>query len=49
VQGGQSRRPDWTEAEIDRILDKISLHGLDSLTSDEARILDEASRRNRSD
>lgn len=37
------------EREIDRILDKISEHGLDSLTDEEARILDEASRRNRRD
>lgn len=33
------------EAEIDRILDKISEHGLESLTPEEARLLDEASRR----
>ena len=35
------------ETEIDRILDKISEHGLDSLTNEEARILDEASRGNK--
>jgi hypothetical protein len=31
--------------EIDRVLDKISETGLDSLTSDERRLLDEASRK----
>jgi membrane associated rhomboid family serine protease len=35
------------EAEIDRILDKISEHGLNSLTNEEARILDQASRGNK--
>ncbi|CAN5201836.1 MAG: rhomboid family intramembrane serine protease [Gemmatimonadetes bacterium] len=35
------------EEEIDRILDKISKHGLESLTSEEERILDDASRRGR--
>jgi hypothetical protein len=35
------------ETEIDRILDKISEHGLESLTNEEARILDEASRGNK--
>ncbi|HUP20398.1 MAG TPA: rhomboid family intramembrane serine protease [Gemmatimonadota bacterium] len=49
VQGGKRRTREWTEAEIDRILDKISLHGLESLTAEEAEILDEASRRNRPD
>jgi len=43
---GRSRRRDAAlEAEIDRILDKISEQGLESLTAEEARILDEASRR----
>jgi len=37
------------EAEIDRILDKISRQGLDSLSPEEERILDEASRRPRRD
>ena len=46
VEGGEGRRRDPAlEAEIDRILDKISEHGLQSLTAEEARILDEASRR----
>ena len=33
------------QAEIDVLLDKISEHGLDSLTADERRRLDEHSRR----
>ena len=45
VQGGASRAPRVRESEIDRILDKISEHGLESLTPEEERILDEASRR----
>ncbi|HUP00515.1 MAG TPA: rhomboid family intramembrane serine protease [Gemmatimonadota bacterium] len=45
---GRSRRTGLeNEAEIDRILDKISKHGLESLTPEEERILDEASRRGR--
>lgn len=48
VEGGRERTLDSkTEAEIDRILDKISKHGLDSLTPREEKILDEASRRDR--
>lgn len=34
-------------ADLDQVLDKISQHGLDSLTVDEQRILDDASRRMR--
>jgi hypothetical protein len=34
--------------EVDRILDKISAEGMSSLTSDERRVLDEVSRRHRS-
>lgn len=45
IQGGGGRAPRVREAEIDRILDKISEHGLGSLTPEEERILDEASRR----
>jgi membrane associated rhomboid family serine protease len=45
VQGGAGRGPKVREVEIDRILDKISKHGLSSLTPEEERILDEASRR----
>jgi membrane associated rhomboid family serine protease len=45
VQGGAGRGPKVREVEIDRILDKISEHGLSSLTPEEERILDEASRR----
>ncbi len=48
VEGGQGRSGDPVfEAEINRILDKISEHGIQSLTADEARLLDEASRRTR--
>ena len=45
VQGGGGHAAPAREAEIDRILDKISEHGLKSLTPEEERILDEASRR----
>ena len=45
VQGGASSAPRVRESEIDRILDKISEQGLESLTPEEERILDEASRR----
>ena len=44
------RRADVTEDsldETDRILDKIKAHGIDSLTADEQRFLDEMSRRYR--
>src|SRR5439155_10811223 len=34
------------DAEIDRILDKIKVEGMHSLTTDEKRLLNEASRRN---
>lgn len=47
VEGGADRAPrkgPRLESEIDRILDKISEHGLESLTPEEERILDEASR-----
>ena len=43
--GRAARSSRTREAEIDRILDKISEHGLGSLTPEEERILDEASRR----
>lgn len=50
VDGGRAEREDpRLEAEIDRILDKISQYGLESLTEEEERILDEASRRHRRD
>lgn len=45
IEGGRAARDPETEAEIDRILDKISRHGLGSLTPEEERILDDASRR----
>lgn len=35
--------------EVDRVLDKISKHGLSSLTTEERRVLDEASRKKRLD
>lgn len=48
--GGGSRAEDpRLEGEIDRILDKISEHGLHSLTPEEEKILDEASRRRKRD
>jgi len=49
--GGQPARPrrrsekDPVTAEIDRVLDKISATGMDSLTADERRFLDEVSRK----
>lgn len=59
IEGGRSKGSRRTasggpkgrklETEIDRILDKISERGLDSLTPEEERILDEASRRPRRD
>jgi membrane associated rhomboid family serine protease len=42
----QRRRAAATQAEVDRILDKISERGLASLSDDERRVLDEYSRRN---
>lgn len=47
IEGGRDATDSKTEAEIDRILDKISKHGLDSLSPREVRILDEASGRDR--
>jgi hypothetical protein len=32
-------------AEVDRVLDKISAHGIGSLTAEERRFLDEVSKR----
>jgi membrane associated rhomboid family serine protease len=43
--GGRTRRRRATQAEVDRILDKISERGLASLSDDERRVLDEYSRR----
>jgi hypothetical protein len=40
-----SKRNRSLDEEVDRILDKISAHGYDSLTEEEKRILYEASRR----
>ncbi|SHK34505.1 Membrane associated serine protease, rhomboid family [Rhodothermus profundi] len=42
---GSAARERSLEEEVDRILDKISAHGYDSLTEEEKRILYEASRR----
>lgn len=42
-------RQEISPDEIDRVLDKISAFGLDSLTPDERRFLDEASKRKRKD
>lgn len=47
VEGGRGKSDAGTEAAIDRILDKISEQGIESLTPEETRILDEASRRHR--
>lgn len=47
IEGGAGGGARDVEAEIDRILDKISQSGLESLTPEEERILDDASRRDR--
>jgi membrane associated rhomboid family serine protease len=54
ASGGTSRSG-WSAAEerrildeVDRVLDKISAHGMSSLTDEERRLLDEVSRRRRS-
>ena len=41
------RLPPPPGSDLDRLLDKIGQHGIDSLTSDERRLLDEASKRMR--
>ena len=40
-----ARQPDRTQAEMDRVLDKIHASGIESLTATERRFLDEMSRR----
>lgn len=45
----QEPREEFPADELDRVLDKISANGIESLTPDERRFLDEASRRKRSD
>jgi membrane associated rhomboid family serine protease len=40
--GPGAAKRDFLRAEVDRILDKINLHGFSSLTADEKRVLDEA-------
>lgn len=42
-------QPEYPAEELDRLLDKIGATGIESLTPDERRFLDEASRRRRSD
>ncbi len=49
IEGGRDEGDSEVEEEIDRILDKISKTGLDSLTPEEERILDQASRRRHRD
>ncbi|HXE56500.1 MAG TPA: rhomboid family intramembrane serine protease [Gemmatimonadales bacterium] len=45
VRSVQRADGDWEQAEIDRVLDKISASGLASLTAEERRFLDEVSHR----
>jgi len=45
--GNRTRSPDRTEAEIDRVLDKISAHGITSLSPAERKFLAEMSRKMR--
>lgn len=45
--GGRRRPPDRTQAEIDRVLDKISANGITSLTPAERKFLAEMSKRMR--
>ena len=47
-RGGWSHREDVVLDEVDRILDKISAQGMASLTEEERKVLDEVSRRHRS-
>lgn len=47
-QGGWSGREDVVLDEVDRILDKISAEGMASLTAEERKVLDEVSRKHRS-
>lgn len=42
-------REEYPEEEVDRVLDKISASGIQSLTADERRFLDEVSQRKRKD
>ena len=45
----QKQREEYPAAEVDRVLDKISALGIHSLTPEERRVLDDASRRKRGD
>ena len=45
----QEPREEYPAEEVDRVLDKISAFGIQSLTADERRFLDEASKRKRKD
>jgi hypothetical protein len=42
-------REEYSSDEVDRVLDKISAFGIQSLTAEERRFLDEASKRKRKD
>jgi hypothetical protein len=42
-------REEYSSDEVDRVLDKISAFGIQSLTPDERRFLDEVSKRKRKD
>ena len=44
---GRRRREDEVLDEVDRVLDKISTHGMSSLSAEERRLLDEVSKRYR--
>ena len=41
------RRPEISDDEVDRLLDKIAQLGIDSLTSQERKVLSDASERKR--
>jgi hypothetical protein len=43
------RREEYPAEEVDRVLDKISASGIQSLTAEERRFLDEVSKRKRKD
>lgn len=47
-KGGWSSRDEVVLDEVDRILDKISAHGMSSLTPEERKVLDDVSRKHRS-
>jgi hypothetical protein len=49
VRPRPSAEPDTTSAELDRLLDKISATGIESLTPTERRFLDEVSRKKKTE